>query len=468
VIGQTIGGRFLIEREIGAGGMGVVYRAKDLQTGALVAFKVLSDVTREAAGRFGREALLLAELKHPGIVRYVAHGQMDGHGGEAGPRYLVMEWVEGVPLDQRLSKTGLDLRESVSVVKQVSGALAEAHRLGVVHRDLKPSNILLRDGDIGHATVIDFGIARRVQESQKLTKTGQVVGSPGYLAPEQAQGGGIIDPRADVFALGCLLYECLTGRAAFSGEHLVALFVRLMVAEPDPVVMACPEVPPELEDLLDRVLAKDPDARPRDAGALCLELETLGDLPSGPRRPRTFEAVNTIVTDAPPAAGLTDVHTEPGGGRCMVLALGSEEWGGNLEHTMTNEQIAEIDSALQLEVNKLGAHLDSFIDGSLLGVLEGDQAPARAAKLALVLRDRNPDAPIVVAGGGASTLASLDNSLRALERDVLSGLFLVGDGAVTAARPAGAIRLDDLVAGALDNSFDVRRDAGGPYLIGAR
>ena len=458
MLGKTIDGRFAIEREVGAGGMGVVYRARDLQNGGVtVAFKVLSEVGAEAARRFEREASLLSELQHPGIVRYVAHGSI----GE-GPRYLVMEWVEGQGLDQRMASTGVDVAEAVALLAQVSAALAEAHRLGVVHRDLKPSNILLRDGLLERATVIDFGIARRVQENQKLTKTGQVVGSPGYLAPEQAQGNGPIDARADVFALGCLLYECLTGRAAFSGEHLVALFVRLMIADPDPLVELCPEAPPELEALLDRVLSKDPAARPVDAGALLLELEALGKMPTGRRRPRTYEPAMTIV-----ASGPTDVLSAPGEGKFIVLALGSEEWGGSTAQTLTNENMAMIDGALQAEVVKLGARIDSFIDGSLLALVSGELAAERAARVAMKLRARMPDAPIVLASASASTIAALDENLRSLERDLLAGMFLA-PGAE--ARPSDAIRLDEVTATALalGNAFSVRRDPAGPYLLVVR
>jgi eukaryotic-like serine/threonine-protein kinase len=457
VNGQTIDGRFLIEREVGAGGMGVVYRARDLTNGEPVAFKVLSHVSRESAGRFGREATLLAQLSHPSIVRYVAHGKL-----AEGSLYLVMEWLEGEGLDERLSSTGLNVAEGVAVVRQIAGALADAHRLGVVHRDLKPSNIFLRGGDLMRATVIDFGIARRVDDSQKLTQTGQVVGSPGYLAPEQAHGGGAVDARADVFALGCLLYECLTGRPAFSGEHMVALFVRLMLAEPDPLVVQCPEAPPELEAILDRLLAKNPDDRPRDAGEVLAELTELTNLPEGPRRVRSYDPVATIVTGAP-----NEMQGGVEAGTYLVLALGSEEINAAMQSTMTDEHlVAVVEADLQAEAAKFGARIDRFIDGSILALLAGEKAPERAARFAGVLRARMPDAPIVIASGGQSTLSALDANLRVLERDLLAGLFLSpGNAAASAARPATAIRLDEQTAGALGTGFDVRRDASGPYLI---
>jgi hypothetical protein len=148
----------------------------------------------------------------------------------------------------------------------------------------------------------------------------------------------------------------------------------------------------------------------------------------------------------------------------MVLALGAEEWAGSEQQTMTSEQSQEIDLAIVQQADQLGAQLASFLDGSVLATLDGADAARRAAKLALVIREHLPDSPIVVAGGGRQ-LPALDDNLKALERDVLSGMFLVDDGSVKPKRPAGAIRLDDLMAAALAKDYDIRRDATGSYLV---
>src|SRR5262249_11145929 len=154
----------------------------------------------------------------PGIVRYISHGSTG-----AGVRYLVMEWLEGIDLSAYLSAHGaLPIGDAVAVVRRVAEALSAAHQRGVVHRHIKPSNIFLASSTTESVRILDFGIAR-VANQAASTKTGIVVGTPGYMAPEQARGERELDARADVFSLGCVLFECLTGRAAFIGEHIMAL-----------------------------------------------------------------------------------------------------------------------------------------------------------------------------------------------------------------------------------------------------
>ncbi len=211
---QIVNGRFEIKRRAGSGGMGTVFRAMDRQTGMPVAFKVINaGHSPELAERFQREAALLAELHHPGIVRFVASGATPD-----GQAYLVMDWLEGEGLADRLARGTLSVAETIELGRRVTSALSVAHARGIIHRDLKPGNLFLPGGNLARIVVLDFGIARAVESGQSLTSTGATLGSPGYLSPEQARGDKNLDTRADVFSLGCVLFRCLTGRAPFTGD----------------------------------------------------------------------------------------------------------------------------------------------------------------------------------------------------------------------------------------------------------
>src|SRR5579871_1187809 len=246
--GELVAGRFEIERVAGVGGMGTVYRASDrASSGAPVALKILAG--EQNAERFGREARLLAELRHPGIVRYIDHGRTTD-----GKEYLAMEWLDGEDLGKRLGRTGLTAAESVALAVRVAEALGAAHARGIVHRDVKPSNLFLPGGDLARVRVLDFGIARVGDATRAATRTGMLLGTPGYMAPEQARGGKDLDARADVFALGCVLFECLTGRAAFVGEHVMALLAKILLEEAPRVSELRADVAPELDRLVARMM----------------------------------------------------------------------------------------------------------------------------------------------------------------------------------------------------------------------
>jgi serine/threonine protein kinase len=204
--GELFANRFEIDRAAGSGGMGTVYRARDHLSGQLVALKLVSDSRNESSDseRFARESQILAELSHPGIVSYVAHGMT-----QDGQRFLVMRWLEGEDLAERLTRGPLTLREALALTHRIAQALAFAHDRKVIHRDLKPTNIFLPGGDIDAAQLLDFGIARRLGGSRAMTRTGTIVGTPEYMAPEQARGARELTPAVDLFSLGCVLYECL-------------------------------------------------------------------------------------------------------------------------------------------------------------------------------------------------------------------------------------------------------------------
>ena len=238
-----------------SGGMGTVYRAHDRLGDRIVALKLLHvDSTQpEAAAqdRFLREAELLAELDHVGIVRYIAHGRAPD-----GQVYLVMEWLEGEDLRQRLQRGALSLADAVTLLSRTVDALNVAHRRGILHRDLKPSNLFLVDGEIEKVKILDFGIARRLRTAQAMTQTGVLVGTPEYMAPEQARGQRELSPAVDIFALGCVLYECLAGQPPFAADHIAAVLVRILFEEPRAIETLRSDVPPDLAVLLHRMLAK--------------------------------------------------------------------------------------------------------------------------------------------------------------------------------------------------------------------
>jgi len=273
VLGEraVIGERYVIERALGTGGMGSVYLAVDRATERQVAIKVLDVESEDLAQRLQREARLLSELSHPAIVRYVDYGE-----AESGRRcFLAMEFLEGEDLSKFLGRARLSPKRGIALVRRVAEALAFAHRHGVVHRDVKPGNIFLVGSDPTRVKVIDFGLATTRYPSRALTQSGMLLGTLGYMAPEQIWGARDVDARADVFSLGCVLFECLAGRAAFAAVHSVAMIAKVL-SEEVPRLSDLASVPEEVDALVARLLAKDPATRPPDAGAVLAELDRLG------------------------------------------------------------------------------------------------------------------------------------------------------------------------------------------------
>ncbi|WP_044252011.1 serine/threonine-protein kinase, partial [Chondromyces apiculatus] len=269
--GDVVGGRFEVETLAGAGGMGSVYRSRDRLTGEPVALKVLRVDRRAPLDRFAREGQLLAELQHPGVVRYVAHGRAGD-----GPPYLVMEWLEGEDLKARLGRgPALSVDEVVALGQQVGAALGAAHARGVVHRDVKPGNLFLAGSDVRRVKLLDFGIARLLDRDSAITRAGMALGTPGYIAPEQARGAEDVGAQADVFSLGCVLFECLAGVAPFHAEDKVAVLAKILLEEPPKLRAVRPDTPEALEALVGRMLAKEPGERPVDGDAVAAALGRL-------------------------------------------------------------------------------------------------------------------------------------------------------------------------------------------------
>jgi len=199
----------------------------------------------------------MAAFRHFGIVRHVAHGAIP-----TGEPYLVMEWLEGEDLAARLARRRLTLAETLTFGARIGEALGAMHARGFVHRDVKPANMFLVGGDVAEVKVIDLGLAWS-GEMTRLTDSGGLVGTLSYIAPEQARGDPF-DARADVFSLGCVLSECLTGAIVFADEGMMALLTKILHKEAPRLRDRCPEAPPALDALVARMLAKDPDQRPRN------------------------------------------------------------------------------------------------------------------------------------------------------------------------------------------------------------
>jgi len=263
---ELFAGRYQLQDPIGRGGMSTVYRALDLRTNSIVAIKVLREVYNtdpKFVARFQREAKVMSSLQHPNIVQFYDYRQTDD------TYYIVMELIEGTDLRHYLRGRGiLDTYTAVTIANNVALGLGAAHRRGVVHRGVKPQDVLIgRDGSIKLA---DFGIAF-VVNAERLTITGATLGTVHYYAPEQAQGE-IVTSAADVYALGCVIYEMLTGRAPFDGDNPVAVAMQHIQDPPIPPSQFNPTIPPTIERIILRCLEKVPEMRFRDGSELAQAL----------------------------------------------------------------------------------------------------------------------------------------------------------------------------------------------------
>ncbi len=262
--------RLVLGEILGKGGMGIVHRAFDPRLERHVAVKVLSAADRtnpEMIARFWREARTAGSLRHPGIVGVHEVGASDG------VPFVVMELVEGTSLSDHLpALSGRPASERAALLRDAARAVAHAHAHGIVHRDIKPSNIMI--DTTGRPRVLDFGLARRIDEPTTLTATGQMVGTPGYMAPEQIDRAmGEVGPPSDVFAFGAILYELLTGTRAFESDSTAGLIHQVLFADPKRPVERNPSTPRDLETICLRCLDKEPKRRYRDAGALADDLD---------------------------------------------------------------------------------------------------------------------------------------------------------------------------------------------------
>ena len=288
--------QFRIDAKLGEGGMGAVYRAFDTKLERPIALKVIRPElcqNPDFLRRFQREAKAAARFKHPNAIEIYEYG--DGSDTD-GLVYMAFEFVNGRELRDLIRERGhLDPETSVTILGQVLAALERAHAQGIVHRDLKPQNIMVVD-ETGEPKILDFGLAKSVSKEQqeKLTQMGSFLGTPAYMAPEQAGGDpDAIDGRADVYALGAILYEVLTGRPPFTGKKAIQVIKAVLKEDPVPCRQIFPQAPAELEAVALKALRKDPADRQQTAGELADEIEavigkvsrTLGTPDSGEHQP---------------------------------------------------------------------------------------------------------------------------------------------------------------------------------------
>jgi serine/threonine-protein kinase len=314
--GTLLADRYRVREVIAEGGMGVIYRCEHRRMGSSMAVKFLSAAgveSREATGRFAQEARMAASISHPGIVRTFDLGVT-----QSGIPYMVMELLTGEDLAVRLARRGrLGPAEAVTIARQLLEALAAVHAMGIVHRDLKPENVFLsrQSGGSEMVKILDFGIGRLLRGRDVFDERGRrrVFGTPHYMSPEQASAARDLDHRADLWAVGVLLFEMLTGSTPFDGETAEDVMTDVLAGEPrDPLTLE-PEVPPALLDVLERSLSKDVSLRYPDAAQMLAALLSYEAEAASPR---------------PVRGGETGDDPEPGGrrsGRYSLIGGGDRE-----------------------------------------------------------------------------------------------------------------------------------------------
>ena len=442
--GDLIADRFELLVIAGSGGMASVWRAHDRLENRSIALKLMLRTGGEEAQRFAREARVMRQLSHPGIVRYVADGATP-----TGEPWLAMEWLEGEDLAATLLRGPMAAQDALSVCIAIADALEAAHALGLVHRDLKPSNVFLVGGDPKQAKLIDFGIVRRVQAqlTPAQTMVGVFVGSPGYTAPEQITASSQIDGRADVFSLGCVLFRCLTGRPVFSGEYLTALLAKVLLEEA-PRVSTFVGVPAALDALVAQMLSKSAAARPATAAAVARELRALG--------PVAFEAARERESTFPMDREQVWL---------CVLMVGVQRGaltGPTLEDDATrpSEAVADETARMAQVAEVSGARLVVMLGGTHILLWEGAGSPLdmamRAARAALSIQVALPGVALGLASGRAAVSAAVPVG-AALER-----------AAGCVKRSVGQIAIDEVLAQMLEPTFAVTRRGVEATLVGER
>ena len=415
--GDELAGRFRVIAVAREGGMARIYRGRDLVGGVDVAIKVLTSVGADVAARFDREARLLATLDHPAIVRHVAHGHAPG-----GEPYLVLEWLDGEDLAARLHRADLTIGETARIGVRIADACGALHRAGIVHRDIKPGNVFLPGGRTAHATLLDLGIARLDGGETVQTSADVALGTPAYIAPEQARAGGVVDTRADLYSLGCVLFRCLAGRTPFVGDSPVAVMVKAVLEDAPRLAELRHNVPPELDELVARLLARDPAARPASAAEVSAALAAF--VPSRTLTRRRRQGSHAAI-------GGAEQHL-------VTLVLAAIPDG---ERTAAHEALAAA-----------GATPVAFADGVVAVTVTGHAAATdqsrRGAELALRVRAAAPGAALALATGRAEIGGRMPFG-EVVDRAVL----------LLAGREPGRVGIDELTAALLDADHPLRAAA---------
>jgi serine/threonine protein kinase len=277
LIGKVIAGNYKITKVLGQGGMGLVFQARQLSLERDVAVKVLLAplaMDKEILERFQREARGASNIGHSGIVQVFDMGYL-----KEGPPFIVMELLDGEDLRHKLNHDGaLEAGEAIPIVLQLCDALQAAHDKGIIHRDLKPDNIYLvpRRGKGPIVKILDFGLSKFKSADKTITNTGTLLGTPNYMAPEQIAGAADIDARADLYAVGAIFYEMMTGRMAYEGTTIQSIFYKIMSENPPPPRTLRPDIPPGVEGVILKAMAKERADRYADLGQMASELVRVG------------------------------------------------------------------------------------------------------------------------------------------------------------------------------------------------
>ncbi len=397
---NTLVGNYRIIEKIGAGGMGNVYLAEDINLERKVALKFLSPHlcnSDDACERFKREARAAAALKHPNIVTVYEVGEYQGH------PYFAMEYCEGKILKDVIEQGEISLDQAVDLAKDIAEGLREAHEHGVIHRDIKPSNIILDSK--GQPKLVDFGLAQ-IQGRSKLTETGSTMGTLEYMSPEQAEGK-TLDDRSDLFSLGIILYEMIAARKPFTGEYPRAISYAILFEEPEPLRRFKSNVPDELQRIVTKLLQKDPNLRFQTSADLIsdlIRLKTSGFKPESPAKIR-----NRVTKVYLPAILFLAV----------VLILILRPW--KLEISTTQEAKAGTPRLAILQLRNLGASEDEYIaygitedlivDMTRLGTM--GVAPMRA-----VIKYNDSDADLQTIANDLDATMIMEGSIRRVNDSV--------------------------------------------------
>ena len=340
-----------VQRELGRGGMGIVYLARQVHLNRTVALKMIRAgglADAEERARFLAEAEAIAAVKHPGIV------QVFDFGTHNDLPFFSLEFCAGGSLADRLVDHPLPPREAAQLVEQVARAVQAAHDKGIVHRDLKPANVLL--GEDGQPRVVDFGLARRVESGPGMTATGSVVGTPSYMAPEQAQGRKDLGPAADVYSLGAILYDCLTGRPPFKAANVYDTLLQVVSEEPVPPRQLNPKVPIDLETICLKCLHKGPAARYPTAAELADDLgRWLAGKPIAARQAGRVERAVKWARRRPTAATLLGVSVLAALGLAVLSSVALWQWQTAVaalereQQERTRRALAQVDALLSAD-----------------------------------------------------------------------------------------------------------------------
>jgi len=456
LIGQVLHDTYRVERLLGEGGMGAVYEASHLRLARRFAVKVLFPAVAsnpEALARFKREATITSELHHPHIVEVIDFYHMSD-----GTPYLVMELLEGQDLATRIQRTGrLELLEVASILRQAASGLQAAHQHGIVHRDLKPQNIFLcRRGERDNfVKVVDFGISKVLGSQSAMTRTGALMGTPFYMAPEQAeQRASEVDLRTDVYAMGVILHEMLAGQVPFSADSIPSLLYLIVHKDPPALQSLRPDVPESIERVIQKAMRKRPDDRYQSMGVLSREfisaLEVRDfDEPTEDRKTRWTKPEVPVVGD-----GARDSAVAPTVGAGLE-AEPTEAWKPGGEHQQEEEFRCFIPErpagarGPEFPTEELKADKEQPLAGLLAGNRPVDVLSTTGAPIPLVRR-KDPTAPKLSpgpVGGMSTTLSSSVGEVRKPRRPRLSARAIVAIAALAFAAAGTGV-----LVGALEKS----------------